>query len=114
MAEYDIVTSGVIDAKHSALARDNGVSIAVGLSKVDYLQPARLDEYLHIFTPNTAHGSTTMWTNKSSTSGAKLARLTVRIGCIGPTRRVVRFPKVLRAAFERFYTADPLLAREGA
>ena len=114
MAEHDIVTSGAIDAKHSALARDNGISIAVGQCKVDYLQPARLNEYLHICTPNTGHGSTTMWTNKSSTAGADLARLTVRVGCIGPTRRVVRFPKALRAAFGRFYTADPLLAREGA
>ena len=114
MAEHDNVTSGVIDAKHSAPARRNGVSIAVSQCKVDYLQPERLDEYLHICTQNTADGSTTMWTNKSSTAGADLARLIVGVGCIGATRRVAQFPKTLHAAFESFYTADPLLARKGA
>ena len=114
MAEHDIVMSGAIDAKHRALARDNGGSIAVSQCEVNCLQPARPDEILHICTPNTALGGTTMWANNSYAAGANLARLTIRVGCIGPTRRVVRFPKALRVAIEHFHAVDSLLARKGA
>ena len=113
MAEHDNVMSGAIDAKHRALARDNGGSIAVSQCKVNYLQPTRPDEILHSHTPNTALGGTTMWANNTSTAGADLARLTVRVGCIGPTRRVVGFAKTLRVANEHFHAVDSLLAREG-
>ena len=47
-------------------------------------------------------------------AGADLARLTVRLACIGPTGRAARFPKTLRAALERFHAADQSLATEGA
>ena len=113
MAEHDNARSGKIDAKHSALSRNNGSWIAVSQCKVNYLQPARPDEIHHIRTPSTALGGTTMWANLSSTAGADLARLTVRVGCIGPTRRVVGFAKTLRVANEHFHAVDSLLAREG-
>ncbi len=105
----------MVGAKHSALARDNGVSIAVSRCEVDYLQPARLDDDLYICTRITSLGGATMWAEQIvRRAGADLARLTVRLACIGATGRAVRFPTALRAAFERFHAADPLLATEGA
>ena len=105
----------MIGANHTALACGNGVSIAVSRCEVDYLQPARLDDDLHIRTRITALGGATMRAEQIvRRDGADLARLTVRLACIGPTRRAARFPKALRAALERFHAADPLLAREGA
>ncbi len=105
----------MIGAKHSALARDSGVSIAVSRCEVDYLQPARLDDDLYIRTRITSLGGATMRAEQIvRRAGADLARLTVRLACIGPTGRAARFPKTLRAAFERFHAADQLLAREGA
>ena len=113
MAKHDNVKSGAIDVKHSAVARDNWGSIEVSQCEVNCLQPARPDEILHICTPNTALGGTTMWANNSYAAGANLARLTIRVGCIGPTRRVVGFAKTLRVANEHFHAVDSLLAREG-
>ncbi len=79
------------------------------------MQPARLDHDLHIRTRITALGGATMRAEQIvRRDGADLARLTVRLACIGPTRRPARFPKALRTALERFHAADPLLAREGA
>ena len=105
----------MIDATHTALARDTGVSIAVSRCEVDYLQPARLDDDLHIRTRITALGGATMWAEQIvRRAGADLARLTVRLACIGPTGRAARFPKSLRAALERFHTAEQLPAKERA
>ena len=105
----------MVGAKHTALARGNGVSIAVSRCEVDYLLPARLDDDLHIRTRITALGGATMWAEQIvRRAGADLARLTVRLACIGPTGRAARFPKALRAALERFHAEYPSLAREGA
>ena len=105
----------MIGAKHTALARDTGVSIAVSRCEVDYLQPARLDDDLHIRTRITALGGATMWAEQIvRRAGADLARLTVRLACIGPTGRAARFPKALRTALERLQAADQLPAKERA
>ena len=97
------------------LSNRDGVSIAVSRCEVDYLEPARLDDDLHIRTRITALGGATMWAEQIvRRAGADLARLTVRLACIGPGGRAARFPKALRAALEAFRAADPSLAREGA
>ena len=114
MTKHDNFRSGAIDVKHSEVARDNGGSILVSQCEVNNLQPARPDNILHIRTPNTALGGRTTWVNNSNAAGANLARLTIRIGCIGSTRRYVRFPKALRVTIEHFHAVDSLLAREGA
>ena len=104
----------MIGAKHSALARDNGVFNAVSRCKLDHLQPARLDNDLHIRPHITALGDASMWGKKIVHCETNPARVTVRFARIGPTGRAVGFPVALRVAFERFHAADPLLAREGA
>ena len=105
----------LIGAEHTALARGDGVSIMVSRCEVDYLQPARLDDDLRIRTRITALGGATMRAEQIiRRAGADLARLTVRLACIGPTGRAARFPTALRAALARFHAADPSLAREGA
>ncbi len=105
----------IIGVQPTELARGDGVSIAVRRCEVDYLRPARLDDDLDIRTRITALGGATMWAEQIvRRAGADLARLTVRLACIGPTGRVARFPKALRAALVRFHTADQSLAREGA
>ena len=114
MAKHDNVKSGAIDVKHSAVARDNWGSIEVSQCEVNYLKPARPDEIHHIRTPDTVLGGMTMWANNSYAAGANLARLTIRVGCIGPTGRIDRFPKDLRIAIGHFHAVDSLLAREGA
>ncbi len=104
----------MIGAEHTELARSDGISIAVRRCEVDYLRPARLDDDLHIRTRITALGGATMRAEQIvRRAGADLVRLTVRLGCIGPTGRAARFPKALRAALERFRAADQSLAREG-
>lgn len=105
----------MIGVRQPELARGDGVSIVVRRCEVDYLRPARLDDDLDIRTRITALGGATMWAEQIvRRAGADLARLTVRLACIGPTGRAARFPKALRAALERFHTADQSLAREGA
>ena len=47
-------------------------------------------------------------------AGADVARLNVRLACVGPTGRAARFPKAMRSALERFQSANPLPARERA
>ena len=113
MAKHDNVKPGAIDVIHSAVARDNGGSINVSQCEVNCLQPARPDEIHHIRIPDTALGGMTMWANNSYAAGANLARLTIRVGCIGPTGRIVRSLKALRAALEHFHAVDSLSAREG-
>ncbi len=109
----------MIGIRHTDLARgdgmSSGVSITVRRCEVDYLRPARLDDELDIRTRITALGGATMWAEQIvRRAGADIARLTVRLACVGPTGRVARFPKALRAALVRFHTADQSLAREGA
>ncbi len=105
----------MIGVRHSELAGGDGVRIAVSRCEVDYLRPARLDDDLHIRTRITALGGATMRAEQIvRRAGADLARLTVRLACIGPTGRAARFPKTLRAALERFHAADQSLATEGA
>ncbi len=105
----------MIGADHTALARGDGVRIAVSRCEVDYLRPARLDDDLHIRTRITALGGATMWAEQVvRRAGADLARLTIRLACIGPTGRATRFPKALGAALARFHAADQTPASEGA
>ena len=105
----------LIGVRHSELAHDDGITIAVRRCEVDYLRPARLDDELHIRTRITALGGATMRAEQIvRRAGADLARLTVRLACIGPTGRAARFPKALRAALQRFHAADQSLATEGA
>ena len=113
MTKHDNVKPGAIDGIHSAVGSDNGGSTAVSQCEVNCLQPARPDEILHIRNPNTALGGTTMWANNSYAAGPNLACLTIRVGCMGPTRRIVRTLKASRAEFEHFHAVDSLLAREG-
>jgi acyl-CoA thioester hydrolase len=105
----------MIGVQHTGLAHADGVSIAVSRCEVDYLRPARLDDELRIRTRITALGGATMWAEQIvRRAGADLARLTVRLACIGPTGRAARFPRALRAALEKFRAADQSLARERA
>ena len=105
----------MIGADHTALARSDGVRIAVSRCEVDYLRPARLDDDLHIRTRITALGGATMRAEQIvRRAGADLARLTVRLACVGPTGRAARFPQALGAALARFHAADQSPAREGA
>jgi len=105
----------MIGVQHTELGRDDGVSIAVRRCEVDYLRPARLDDELDIRTRITALGGATMWAEQIvRRAGADLARLTLRLACVGPTGRAARFPEALRAALERFHSADQSLASEGA
>ena len=108
----DLVRRAGID--RGPLLDSKGVMFPVCRCDINYLQPALLDKILHIHTPNTALGSTTIWGNNSSATGANLACLTIQVRCIEPTRQVVRFLKALRAACEHFHAMDALLAREEA
>ena len=102
-------------AQHTELARQEGISIAVKRCEVDYLQPARLDDHLHIRTRITEIGGASMWAEQIvRRADADVARLNVRLACVGPTGRAARFPKAMRSALERFQSANPLPARERA
>ena len=105
----------MIGADHTGLARDDGISIAVRRCEVDYLEPARLDDELCVRTRITALGGASMWAEQIvRRAGADLARLTVRLACIGPGGRAARFPAALRTALAGFHAANLSTATEGA
>ena len=85
------------------LRAESGLSLAVRSCAVDYLKPARLDDRLDIVSQVSALGGASLVAAQDVFCSANLlARLSVRLACIGRSGRAVRLPLFLRAALEPF------------
>ena len=89
--------------QQSEVRRRLGVAFAVRDCKVDYRQPARLDDLVEVRSRLTGlRGASAEMAQEISRDGALLVRLDVRIACIGPDARPARFPATLRTALETY------------
>ncbi len=89
--------------QQSEVRRQYGVAFAVRDCKVDYCQPARLDDLVEVRSRLTGlRGASADMAQEISRDGDVLVRLDLRIACIGPDARPARFPATLRAALERY------------
>ena len=89
--------------QQSEVRRQYGVAFAVRDCKVDYCQPARLDDLVEVRSRLTGlRGASAEMAQEISRDGAVLVRLDLRLACIGPDARPARFPATLRAALERY------------
>jgi acyl-CoA thioester hydrolase len=85
------------------LREKNGRTIAVRRCEADYIQPARFDDSLEVRTGNVDMEAASLWLDQSVWRGGdELARLRVRLACLGPDGRPARLPDALRAALKSF------------
>lgn len=89
--------------QQSEVSRRDGVTFAVRDCKVDYRRPARLDDLIEVRSRLTAlRGASADLAQVISRNGTALARLDVRIACIGRDGRPARFPSGLHAALDQY------------
>lgn len=82
------------------LAESGGPVFAVRRVQADFLEPARLDDELAVETEVTGvRGASADMSQIIRRGDADLARMTVRIACVGPRGRPTRFPPAISAAF---------------
>jgi len=81
------------------LERKHGCAIAVRRCEADYLRPARFDDSLEIRTGNVDMEAASLWLDQTVWRGGdEIARLRVRLACLGPGGRPARLPDALRKA----------------
>ena len=89
--------------QQSEVRRQYGVAFAVRDCKVDYCQPARLDDLVEVRSRLTGlRGASADMAQVISKDGEVLVRLDVRIACIGQDARPARFPARLRTALQTY------------
>ncbi len=89
--------------EHGALKEGDGMVFAVRRCEVDFLKPARLDDPLEIHTGNLQFEAAGLWADQKVRRGKDdLARLKIRLACVGPAGRPVRLPKTCCRALNRF------------
>lgn len=82
-----------------ALMEADGIVFAVRRCEVDYLRPARLDDALEVVTRNLEFEGASLWAEQVVRRGSEeLARLRLRIACVGAGGRPARLPANLRTA----------------
>jgi acyl-CoA thioester hydrolase len=82
------------------LARE-GIAFPVRRLEIDYLSPALLDDALDIATRLIAAGGASIdLAQDIRRDGEALARLQVKVACVGPTGRPVRIPPAIRRALD--------------
>jgi acyl-CoA thioester hydrolase len=82
------------------LARE-GIAFPVRRLEIDYLSPALLDDALEIATRLTAAGAASIDLAQAiRRDGEALARLKVKVACVGPAGRPVRIPAAIRQALD--------------
>ncbi len=89
--------------QQSEVRQRHGVAFAVRDCKVDYRQPARLDDLVEVRSRLTGlRGASAEMAQVISKDGDVLVRLDLRIACIGPDARPARFPATLRTALQTY------------
>lgn len=89
-----------VGADHQSLLAKDDVAFTVRQCNVDYLSPAFLDDPLEVHTRFTEVRGASLRAEQIVRRGADdLARLLVRLACVGSDGRPKRMPKTLRDAF---------------
>lgn len=89
---------------HADMVRTHNLMFMVRRVEVEYLRPARLDDSLTVVTSvrAIAGASVTLGQDMTDAAGAVLARMVVRLACVGTQDgRAARIPAGWRAALER-------------
>jgi acyl-CoA thioester hydrolase len=90
------------------LRRATGIVFAVKHCAVDYVAPARLDDALTVATALKSLGHASLELEQTVACGERvLARLALRIACLGPELKPARLPPALRAALAHHLAASP-------
>ena len=89
----------LLGAEHARIAATEGVALAVRDCAIEYLAPARLDDVLEIRTRLVAaRGASLRLSQVVRRGGRDLARISLRLACVGRTGRTARMPAALREA----------------
>jgi acyl-CoA thioester hydrolase len=89
----------LLGVEQERLRRETGIAFAVKRCVVEYVRPALLDDELLVESRLVALGGASLEVEQRVTrSAAELARLMVRIACLGRDGRPARLPPALRAA----------------
>jgi acyl-CoA thioester hydrolase len=91
------------------LRRETGLAFAVRRCEVDYIRPALLDDELLVESRLVELGGASLEVDQRVKRGpVELARLLVRVACLGRDGRPARLPPALRAALlERMPRVEP-------
>lgn len=80
---------------------------AAGAGRIEYFIPAVLDDALEVRTRMLAVSGATLRAEQSIWRGeTEIARLNLRIACIGPSMRPTRVPRDVRTALSALSTAS--------
>jgi acyl-CoA thioester hydrolase len=82
---------------------DGSVSFAVRRCAADYIKPAHLDDALEVHTKIRSVGGASVFADQTvKREGDEIARLEVRLACLGAGGRAARMPSALRQALSDF------------
>ena len=92
----------LLDPGYAELVASGRLAFAVRHCEADFLTPARLDDVLEIRTRAAEIGGASVTADQTiRRDGEDIARLVVRLACVGPSGRAMRMPDRLRAALAR-------------
>ena len=92
---------------HVTLLGDHDAAFVVRRCVVDYRQPARLDDEIEVRTSiGTVAGAHIEAEQRVVRSGALLANIDLKLGCVGRNGRAVRLPVPLRDALSELVPVD--------
>ncbi|MBL27074.1 MAG: tol-pal system-associated acyl-CoA thioesterase [Rhodospirillaceae bacterium] len=97
----------MMGANHSEMRAATGAAFAVRDCRIEYFIPAVLDDALEVRTRMLAVSGATLRAEQSIWRGeTEIARLNLRIACIGPSMRPTRVPRDVRTALSALSTAS--------
>jgi acyl-CoA thioester hydrolase len=99
----------VVGFDHVDLHARLGLLLGVRAVEVDYLKPARLDDLLEVRTSLEEMGGASMRLRQDFWRGDdEIARMTVRLACIGADGRPARIPDEVHAAVQELLIAEAI------
>jgi len=82
---------------HAKMMSEDGLVFAVRRCEVDYMKPAHLDDALEIYSGNVEIEAASLWIEQIvKRGGDEIARLHVRLACVGDAGKPKRLPSKLR------------------
>jgi acyl-CoA thioester hydrolase len=89
-----------IGYSHAKMMSEDGLVFAVRRCEVDYMKPAYLDDALEIRSGNVEIEAASLWVEQTIRRGGDvIARLHIRLACIGDAGKPKRLPHELRDVF---------------
>ena len=82
---------------HAKMMSEDGLVFAVRRCEVDYMKPAHLDDALEIYSGSVEIEAASLWIEQTiRREGDVIARLQVRLACVGDAEKPKRLPSELR------------------